>query len=339
MLADLLAEAAHDEQRVVDGDAEADHADDVRRVDRHRHETRQQKRARHRARHREPTDHERKRRGDDPAEDEQQQQRHHGQDDELHAAEVLAGHLGEVVVQRDVADRDDLERGRAHQLAQGRIEIGREPRELERRETRRLAVQLDDDQRAAAVARDERGGRRRRPAGRVVDGEHAGNAWVAPQRRQRLLHLDSKGRIARSERRAAQDQAERGWLAGQIALDQPPGASRLRLGRDVRWVEPAAGDDHADGNEQRQRGGDEDGPAGAVDPPAPARELGAVHRAAASRTTGATSSATRRKCARSSVGTPSMSRLMPASTCSRSRAATSGAGPKIACWSTSTPVP
>jgi hypothetical protein len=28
-LANLLAEAAHDEQRVVDGDTEADHADDV----------------------------------------------------------------------------------------------------------------------------------------------------------------------------------------------------------------------------------------------------------------------------------------------------------------------
>jgi hypothetical protein len=34
--ADLLAEAAHDEERVVDGHAEADHADDVRRVDRDR---------------------------------------------------------------------------------------------------------------------------------------------------------------------------------------------------------------------------------------------------------------------------------------------------------------
>ena len=34
---DLFPEAAHDEERVVDGDAEADHGHDVRRVGRHRH--------------------------------------------------------------------------------------------------------------------------------------------------------------------------------------------------------------------------------------------------------------------------------------------------------------
>jgi hypothetical protein len=53
-LANFLAEAAHDEEGVVDRDAQADHADDVRRVDRNRDEAGQQERARHRARHREP---------------------------------------------------------------------------------------------------------------------------------------------------------------------------------------------------------------------------------------------------------------------------------------------
>ena len=72
-LADLLAEAAHDEQRVVDGDTEADHAYDVGCVDRNRDDTREQECAGHRARDGEPAHHERQKGGDHGAENEQEQ--------------------------------------------------------------------------------------------------------------------------------------------------------------------------------------------------------------------------------------------------------------------------
>ena len=58
---DLLAVAAHDEQRVVDGDGEADHGDHVGRVDGHRRDAREQQRARHPAGHGQQPDAERAR--------------------------------------------------------------------------------------------------------------------------------------------------------------------------------------------------------------------------------------------------------------------------------------
>ena len=194
----LLTEAAHDEERVVDRHAQADHADDVRRVDRHRDETGEEERAGHRAGHRQAAHRQRQRGGDDRAEDEQEQQRDRGQDHRLDAAEVSARHLGEVVVERDVADGDDLERVGADQRAERRIEIGRQAGVLEGGEARRLPVQLDGHERAPPVSRDERRG----PPGRVVGGSvvdaaDAGHPRIAAERGQGALELGAEGRVAR----------------------------------------------------------------------------------------------------------------------------------------------
>jgi hypothetical protein len=62
-------------------------------------------------------------------------------------------------------------------------------------------------------------------------------------------------------------------------------------------------------------------------------------RSSYARSAGATCSATRRRWARSKVGTPSIRWVMPASTCALSRVATSPGGPKTACRSTSKVAP
>ena len=211
----LLAEAADDEQRVVDGDAQADHADDVVGVGRDRREPAEHDSAGQARRDGQHADQQRQRGGHRRAEDQQEQRQHQRQHDELRAAQVRPGDLGEVVVHGGGADRGHVERVGAHLGSHARVESRRQSAERHRGECRRAAAQLDRHVDAVAVARDARRVRRRGVPRRA----DARDARVAAQGRQGTLDGGPERRIGRAQAGMAEDEADRGRLPRQLAIE------------------------------------------------------------------------------------------------------------------------
>ena len=234
---DLLAVTTHDEQRVVDGHREADHGDDVDRVEGDGGDPAEQERAGHPARHRQEPHAEGHRGGHDGAEDQQQQHGHHGQDHELGAHDVAPGDLREVVVQRERTRRGHGERVRAHERPQRGVGLGPVGDEHHGLDGRRVALELDGDARVVAVARESlRLGRPDVPGG--ADRRHAG---IVLQRRQRALDLGPERRIGDGHGLGGRTPGERpaGAAAGRDSSASSALAG-LGLGGDEGGVEAAA---------------------------------------------------------------------------------------------------
>ncbi len=116
--AELLTEAARDEERVIDRDAQADERHDVLRVHRDVRDVREKEHARDPAHHRERADAERHERGDDRAEDEDKKDERERQGNDLSATEVVLQHRVEAVVDREDAGGLHAELVRRHLRAQ-----------------------------------------------------------------------------------------------------------------------------------------------------------------------------------------------------------------------------
>ena len=145
--AQFLAEPAHDEQRVVDRQREAEHRGDVEHEDAHldllgddvdEREAAGDRQARHEERH--PG-------RDDRGEDEHQDEGHDRQRDELGLLEVLLGLLGGVLRDRAVAGQLEGVAGGRHDRCADRVD------DLDRRLVG--DAQLDDDVRGVPGGADE----------------------------------------------------------------------------------------------------------------------------------------------------------------------------------------
>ena len=142
----LLTEAADDEERVVDGQADAQQRDHVDREDRDLGELRDHPDHREGAEHRDDTDHGRHQGGDRGAEDQQREQDDDRQRDELGALEVVGGDLVDVVV-------DGVRPGDRGLQAAGlrRVEHGRDAVVADQEVVLGLAGQRDQHLGVAAV--------------------------------------------------------------------------------------------------------------------------------------------------------------------------------------------
>ena len=122
---ELLAEAARQQQRVVDAEAEPEQRREIEHEDAHRRERGDDEDAGQRHDHGRATDHQRDARGDDRPEDDDERQRRQRQRDELAPSEVGLGHGLDVAVEGRTAGQRDIEPGRlVESLAQDRQRIG-----------------------------------------------------------------------------------------------------------------------------------------------------------------------------------------------------------------------
>jgi hypothetical protein len=106
----LLAVAVHDEQAVVDGQAEAHGGGEVEGVDRHLGHARQQLEHQERAEDRHDADHQRQAGGHHAAEDQHQQDQRDGQGDHLGLDEILLDGVADLVEHLGEAADLDLQR-------------------------------------------------------------------------------------------------------------------------------------------------------------------------------------------------------------------------------------
>ena len=106
---ELLPVATHDEERVVDGHAEADEGAEVDRVLRDLDDVREREHEGDPAEHREPTDADRQRRRRGRAEDEEQHEERQRDGDELRTNEIALEYRREVDEERDLARARDRE--------------------------------------------------------------------------------------------------------------------------------------------------------------------------------------------------------------------------------------
>ena len=107
-------------------------------------------------------------------------------------------------LQGEVPGGDDVQRGRAHQAAEGGVDLGRNRRELERCGTRGALLELHHRARAAAVAGEVRRVRRLCVVGRPDPCDSS----VGPERSQGPLDLGPEPGVSRAQRAAAEDQIE-----------------------------------------------------------------------------------------------------------------------------------
>ena len=220
----LLAEPADDEQRIVDGEGEAEHRRDVQDEDAHLdllgHEVDQGEAARDR----EPGDEERHAGRDDRGEDEDEHDRDDGQRHELGLLEVLLGLLGGVLGDRPVARQGDGVSGLRRQ---------RRPNRIDERDGVLIGdVELDDDVGGVTGRADEA------PVAGLGVPDHAlhlGHRGQAGCRGvDRLLELG--GRRVRARRLRPEERDDRALPRAELGVE----TGRDRGGFGVR-VEPAAG--------------------------------------------------------------------------------------------------
>ena len=95
--AELLAEARHEEQRVVDAEAEAEAEDHVQRVDREAVEAVDDPDDQERGHHGQQPDHQRKRRGTAAAEEEEGEHRQDREREQLGAAEIAVDLIADLL--------------------------------------------------------------------------------------------------------------------------------------------------------------------------------------------------------------------------------------------------
>ena len=269
----FLPEAAHDEERVVDGDAEADHGHDVRRVGRHRHVASEDLRSRDAPRHGEQPHPERKESGHHRAESEKKEERHHGQDDHLGPVKIALGHLHEIVVEDEAARRHHVERARRHQAPQGGVEPGRQRGELERFHGRAAVLQLDHRANTMPVAGDEG------LIGRIeiVGGTDTRDAGIVAQRLEGALHLGLERGIGGPEGGMAEDQVEGDGPVRELARHQVGGPAGFRAGENRRGGGPGALGNHHEGGGKGDEREDEQPSSPTIDPATPPFEK-AAHR-------------------------------------------------------------
>ncbi len=137
-MSELLAEAAHGEERVVDRERKADHGRHVRHEDAHLGDAGEQADDRHRARQGKRDDDDRQHRADDRAEDGEQDQHRDRQADQLGLDEILLDRLVELLLDDRDAGHDRLDTRRSVDLAgkvlrilDGILEVLVEPDERE----------------------------------------------------------------------------------------------------------------------------------------------------------------------------------------------------------------
>ena len=264
----LLAVAAHDEQRVVDRQGEPEHRRDVEHEDAHLDALGDEEDEREAARDRQARDEQWHPGRDQRAEDEQEHDGDDRQRDELGLLEVLLGLLGGILGDRAVAGQlEGVARGRLDGSANGVDEvdgllIG--------------GVELDDDVGGVTGGADEAGV----PGlGEADDPGHVRLGLESGERRRDRPLERGRSRIRGGRLRSEQDDDRA--LARTELLVQP---SRHRRRFGVR-VEPATGRQRRRclAGERRARERDEDGDQGdglaeAVDERSPAAE----HREASS---------------------------------------------------------
>ncbi len=253
--AELLAEPRHDEQRVVDREAETQHRDDVDREDRHVREQAEHPQHGEGTEDGESADRERQAGRGQAAEDDDEQDEQDRHRERLGAGDVLADLGGDVAGDRLVAAEPDVQPRRG--LAQDRLE-------LLVRLHQGVVVRADELQdgvrRRAVVGHEPSGVRPRRPVRR------RGRHQVGRQVGQVLLDGCPEGRVADRAAAVAVEDDD----VGRTTPDGVLGAG-LRAGRlAARGVE-AAGDHRAedpgppDGAEGEEEAGErEDETAAAV---------------------------------------------------------------------------
>ena len=205
----LLAEAARDEKRIVDGHTEADERHDVLRVHRHVRDVREQVHARDAAHHRKRADAERDERRDERPEHEDQEDERERERDDLGALQVREEYGVEAIVDREHAGGLDLERVALDLGAQLRVVV---TRDVER------VLHRDIDRDRVPILRDLpcRIGR-----GRVERCGDGVDARVRLQRRRSRVDRGTEPRVSRGERVRGEDQRECGAAgARELALDQ-----------------------------------------------------------------------------------------------------------------------
>ena len=162
----LLAEPGHQQQGVVDGQAEAEHGDHVDRVDRHLGDRADPQQGEQGPGHPDQGDQHGQAGGDDAAEDHQQQHQHHRHGQQLGPGQVGPDLVLELLVLEGPAADHDARGVQPAQLGLGRLKGLVEPVLVE------AGGELDRDQDGPAVAGDQLG----RVAGdRVGDLGHPGD--------------------------------------------------------------------------------------------------------------------------------------------------------------------
>ena len=241
--ADLLAEARHDEQRIIDGEADADDARDVEREDRDVEEMREHAQPGQRRRDREGGDGDGKQRRGDPAEKIVEKQHDDRRCDQLAAGQVAEGSLlGEGLGGKRAPELDF--QGRA---GQGFAKPG------QRRALRGVvAFQGDEDDGLRAVFRDHRDEARIEIRGHRLDRFVFGESLEHGLDLVVELAVEGAPLLAREDRnhvgRRDSEALVEGFLRlGRLAVqrDEPPGLEQRLDAGAVEGGEDAPHDEEA----------------------------------------------------------------------------------------------
>src|SRR6185312_6061929 len=255
---DLLAITADDEERVVDGHAEAEDGDDVDGEGVDGDDARGEAEQAQAVEDRQPADDDGQERGDDAAEDDDEQDARRRQGDALAARERAFGDAGERAPGGDQAAEARRDRRAARRSERQARRDARERGQL----VLRRAVQADDDEGAAPVARDEAIAAEAGRAEHLRRRRIAGGARHGGRERRARLGRDAAAR-ARQLRRQAIERDDVGIGVAEERARRLGGARRFGARIEEDGVaEPLR--HSVRGEERRQRHDDAAGDHGAA---------------------------------------------------------------------------